>query len=93
MCDPSFLAQVIVLWGGQHHAKAALYLRGVNDVLSASAAFLIRFGYRSVQTVSADIHRATKSFVKISPVKAKLSVGTEMNFICNFRTCDLICVN
>ena len=49
------------------HGRALLGGGGVNDVLPASPTFLIRFGQRSVEAVSANIYRVTKGFVKIRP--------------------------
>jgi hypothetical protein len=66
VCDPSFVAQSIVrCCGGQHDATVVRYLGGVNEVLPASSSFLIRFGQRSVQAVSANIYRVANIFVKI----------------------------
>lgn len=94
VCDPSFVAQGIMRsCGDQHHVTVMPYLGGVNGVLPASSTFLIRFGQLSVQAVSANNYRVAKIFVKIRPMKAMLSVGTQMNFICNFRICGLICVD
>lgn len=71
VCDPSFVAQGIVCsCGGQHHATVVRYLGGVNGILPASSTFLIRFGQRSVQAVSANIYRVTKRFVKIRPAQS-----------------------
>jgi len=70
-CETSFVAQGIVRsCGGQHHATVVRYLGGLNDVLPASPTFLIRFGQRSVQAVSANIYRVTKGFVKIRPIES-----------------------
>jgi hypothetical protein len=71
VCNPSFVAQGVVLsCGDQHHATVVHYLGGVNDVLPASSTFLIQFGQRLVQAVSANIYRVAKIFVEIRPIES-----------------------